>query len=158
MDSSIVALYGKRVRVRACGVCLKNNSLLLVNHAGLRDGSFWAPPGGGIEFGQTAEETVMREFEEETGIRVSMGKFLFACEFIKEPLHAIELFFEVLYQSGEVVTGSDPEMKTSQQIIRNAQWLPWTTIKAMPAEQVHGRFARCHEPNDLMHLNAYYRI
>lgn len=158
MDSAITTLYGKRVRVRACGLCWKDNKLMMVNHVGLQRENFWAPPGGGIEFGQSAEETVVREFEEETGMQVAMGRFLFVCEFIHDPLHAIELFFEVLHTAGDAVVGADPEMASSSQIINDARWMSWSAIKALPAENVHGIFNYCNVPNDLMHLNAYYRI
>ena len=158
MDPSITTLYGKRIRVRACGLCWKDDSLLMVNHSGLHSANFWAPPGGGIEFGQTAEETLTREFEEETGIQVSVGRFLFVCEFIKEPLHAIELFFEVLHESGELMTGTDPELNNSHQIIQNVQWMPLSKIKDLPQDDLHGIFKLCREPRDLMNLNAYCRI
>ncbi len=159
MDSAITTLYGKRVRVRACGLCWKDNTLMMVNHIGLHRENFWAPPGGGVEFGQSAEETVIREFEEETGMQVAMGRFLFVCEFIKHPLHAIELFFEVLHTSGNVVVGMDPETAGSRSpVIGDARWMSWAAIKNLPAENVHGIFNRCDSPNDLMHLNAYYRI
>jgi len=158
MDSPITTLYGKRVRVRVCGLCWRGDALLMVNHSGLHAGNFWAPPGGGIEFGQTAEETIIREFEEETGIQVSLGRFLFVCEFIQEPFHAIELFFEVLYPEGELITGIDPEMKNAKQIIDDVRWMPWSAIKTVPEENLHGVFRLCQKPEDLMHLNAYCRI
>lgn len=158
MDPSIATLYGKRVRVRACGLCWKGDNLLMVNHTGLHSTNFWAPPGGGIDFGQTAEETVIREFEEETGIQVRVGRFLFVCEFIQEPLHAIELFFEVLHESGEVITGNDPELNKTGQIIQNVQWMSTAKLKALQPDTLHGVFKLCREPHDLMTLNAYCRI
>src|SRR5258706_6221691 len=102
MDQEISTLYGQRVRVRTCGLCWKNNHLLMVNHSSINDKNFWAPPGGGVEFGETAIEALVREFTEETAITVKVGEFKFVSEFLKEPLHAIELFFEVFYESGEV--------------------------------------------------------
>jgi len=158
MDAAITTLYGKRVRVRACGLCWKDDRLMMVNHVGLWRENFWAPPGGGVEFGQSAEETVVREFEEETGMRVAIGRFLFVCEFIHDPLHAIELFFEVLHLSGDAIVGVDPETASSPLVINDTRWMSWTAIKTLPAENVHGIFNRCNTPKDLMHLNAYYRI
>jgi len=158
MEPAITTLYGKRVRVRACGLCWKDHKLMMVNHVGLRRENFWAPPGGGVEFGQSAEETVIREFEEETGMQVAIGRFLFVCEFINDPLHAIELFFEVLHISGDAVVGMDPETAGSSPTINDARWMSWPAIKMLPAENVHGIFSHCKTPNELMHLNAYYRI
>lgn len=158
MDAAITSRYGKRVRVRACGLCWRGDKLMLVNHVGLQRENFWAPPGGGVEFGESAEDTVIREFEEETGMQVTAGRFLFVCEFINEPFHAIELFFEVQHTSGSLVTGADPEQLNDVSIISDARWMSWPAIKALPQAHVHGIFNRCHTPDDLMQLHAYYRI
>src|SRR5688572_14409935 len=105
----IAKKYGNRVRIRACGLCWKDNSLLMVNHKGLTEGDFWAPPGGGVEFGQHATDALIREFEEETSIAIRPGNLLFTVEFMKPPLHAIELFFEAIHLHGDPITGIDPE-------------------------------------------------
>lgn len=157
MDASINMIYGNKVRIRACGVCWKNGSLLMVNHANLRSGDFWAPPGGGIELGQTLEENLIREFAEETGIKVKPEKFLFMCEFIKPPLHAIEVFFEVSYVSGTTITGSDPEM-TDKQIIKNVQWMTVSEIKSHPPEALHGIFKFCDQPEDITKMSGFWHI
>ena len=82
MDKSVLELYGNRLRVRVCGICIRNDQLLLVNHRGLVEGDFWSFPGGGMQFGETAKECLTREFMEETGLTVEVGDFLFTCEFI----------------------------------------------------------------------------
>ncbi len=159
MDAPIVNMtYGHKVRVRACGICLKNNDLLMVSHSNLSKGDFWAPPGGGVEFGQTLEETLIREFNEETGIKVAPGKFLFICEFIKHPLHALELFFEVQYVSGSIRTGIDPEMKEDEQIIKNVRWMTASEIKNHPKEALHGIFAFCDQPEDIVKMSGFWHI
>lgn len=33
-------------------------------------------PGGGMEFGETPEQTALREFDEETGLRITLGRVL----------------------------------------------------------------------------------
>ncbi len=95
----------------------------MVNHNSLTAGDFWAPPGGGINFGERAKVCLQREFLEETGLTVEIGDFLFAAEFINPPLHAVELFFKVAFVSGDLIRGSDPEMKPEQQIIQDAKFL-----------------------------------
>jgi 8-oxo-dGTP diphosphatase len=95
MDQEITALYGKKVRVRVCGLCWEDNKLLLVNHRSLKPVNFWAPPGGGLEFGEKVENALKREFGEETGLEIAVTRFAFGCEYIQDPLHAIELFFHV---------------------------------------------------------------
>jgi ADP-ribose pyrophosphatase YjhB (NUDIX family) len=99
----------------------------LINHTGLNESDeFWSPPGGGLQFGETIEECLKREFLEETNTVVSVGKFLKIREFIEPPLHAIELYYEVIIESGNVEKGFDPEM--GEQIIKDIQWLNFEEV------------------------------
>ena len=158
MNKDIEMVYGNRVRVRACGLCRHENKFLMVNHVGLGVKNFWSPPGGGIESGHTAVDTLAREFYEETGITIKVGEFRFACEFIRMPLHAIELFFTADYIAGEIVTGYDPEMKNLKQIIQDVAWMTPQQIMNLPKDEVHGIFKVCSSPEELMELSGYWRI
>lgn len=54
----------------------------------------WVIPGGHIEFGETAEESLAREMEEETGLSVSIERFLGYQETAKDPdFHPHRQFF-----------------------------------------------------------------
>ena len=121
-------------------------------------GKGWAPPGGGVDCGETIQQTLIREFNEETGIKVQPGKFLFLCEFIKPPLHAIEVFFEVNYVSGSIRTGSDPEMKNKKQIIKDVKWMTVSEIEKQPPAALHGIFKFCENPHDIAKLTGFWRI
>jgi 8-oxo-dGTP diphosphatase len=135
MNQEIINQYGNHLRVRICGICVQKGKILLINHSGMNESSeFWSPPGGGLQFGETIDECLKREFLEETNTIISIGKFLTVREFIKSPLHAIELFYEVKIESGEVKKGFDPEMK--EQIIKDIQWLSFEEI----LEKGEGRF------------------
>ncbi len=158
MDTSIIKHYGNKVRSRVSGLCWQNDRLLLVNHAGLTSGDFWAPPGGGLEFGENAEKNLVREVYEETGIDIVVKKFLFVCEFISPPLHSIELFFHVAYRSGIAKTGFDPEMSQNEQIIKAVKWMTPEEIKALPKDSLHGIFQQCTKPEDLLQLQGYWQI
>ena len=117
-------LYGDRIRVRVCGVCIVEEKILLVNHKAIvGDKDVWLPPGGGIEEGETAEDALRREFLEETGLEIKVGKLLFTKEFIHAPLHAIELYFSVAIVSGILTKGLDPEMNTANQLIEDVRWI-----------------------------------
>ena len=158
MASQIDKIYGNRVRVRVCGLCWQADALLLINHGGLTEGNFWAPPGGGVEFGQTAQQTLIREFREETGLIVAAGRFLVACEFIKKPFHAVELFFEVHIEGGRLKTGYDPEMKTEDQIIREAAFVEYAHILQTSETERHGLFNLFHTPESLKNASGYLKI
>jgi 8-oxo-dGTP diphosphatase len=58
-------------RIAAYGLCRDGDRVLLVRLSGsaLQPGR-WLPPGGGIEHGEHPADAVVREFAEETGLRV----------------------------------------------------------------------------------------
>jgi ADP-ribose pyrophosphatase YjhB (NUDIX family) len=53
--------------------CFCNDMLVVVYAA---EKGYWAPPGGGIEPGESFEEAVIREVKEETNIKVLSQKFI----------------------------------------------------------------------------------
>ncbi len=154
MHQDLVNIYGNRIRVRVCGLCWSEGRLLLVNHDGITHGDFWAPPGGGLEFGNMLASDLEREFLEETGLKVKCGRFLFGCELVRDPLHAIELFFEVALHGGKLAPGTDPEA----QIIRDARFFTPDEISALPPEYRHGIFNQGTAEPQLRELRGFYAI
>ena len=126
----------------------------MVNHRGLQDTDFWAPPGGGLDFGESASDRLEKEFLEETGLSVTTGNFLFGCEFIRDPLHAIELFFETAVTSGTLQKGDDPELS----VIQEVRFMSPTEIMQIPSRSLHGIFGLVPTPADLKTLNGFFRI
>ncbi len=154
MDSAIEEVYGNSVRVRVCGLCWKDDRLLMVNHRGLTPDDFWAPPGGGVEFGDAAEERLRQEFLEETGLRISVSRFLFACEFVEHPLHSIELFFDVAVEGGELTLGSDPELD----IIQDVTFMTAEELAKISDSRKHGIFRLIPSAVDLRTLTGFFRV
>jgi 8-oxo-dGTP diphosphatase len=154
MDKEVARIYGNKVRVRACGICWQDDRLLMVNHADLTPTDFWAPPGGGIEFGQPVEDALRKEFVEETGLNITPLEFLFGCEYIQKPIHSIELFYAVKADSGRLKTGHDPEI----QIIKDVRFLSSEEIGKIPAQALHGIFRLIDLPADLKSLRGFFRI
>ncbi|HEY5691265.1 MAG TPA: NUDIX hydrolase [Cyclobacteriaceae bacterium] len=158
MPKSIHNIYGHKVRTRICGICVVNDELLLVNHKGLGDGNLWAPPGGGIEYGESVLQALEREFKEETNLTISAKELLFTVEFIEPPLHAIELFFTVEVKGGALKKGMDPEMESESQIITDARFFPWKEIKELDSGQVHGIFKNVSDPAEILDLRGYFKL
>lgn len=154
MHKSVTDIYGNRVRIRVCGLCWQEDRLLMVNHAGIGQGNFWAPPGGGVEFGSSVHQNLAREILEETGLVVEIGGFRFACEYLEPPLHAVELFFEVAKLRGVLTSGADPELN----IIREARFMSWDEIGAIPATNIHGVFRFAGNAEELRKLGGFHRI
>lgn len=149
-------LYGNRLRIRVCGICIENNKILMLNHRGIGNtDTFWCPPGGGIDFEETTPDALKREFKEETGLDVEIGSLMFVNEFMHPPLHALELFFEVKVIGGQQLLGSDPEMTTDAQIIQELRWMSFEDIKKYPSHEVHTLFKYCNRLSDIYLLKGY---
>lgn len=157
MSSSVHQIFGNQLRVRVCGICIDGNRILLVNHSGLSHGDFWAPPGGGIKFGESAEACLKREFKEETGLNVEIRDFLFASEFIHEPLHAVELFFLTILRGGTLKKGVDPEMG-SDQIIQEVRFFDWEEIDQLKSGERHGIFDKAQDASKIVDLRGYFKL
>ena len=158
-EEAIKKLYGGRLRFRTCGVCFSGDKLLLVKHRALtRRGYFYAPPGGGMQFGESATSCLKREYLEECGLEIEVGAFLFTHEFLLPPLHAIELFFAVEVKGGQLITGQDPEMTQHEQIIERVQYLSPEEIKEEKGEQMHHMINLCQHPKELMNCRGYFKF
>ncbi len=158
MDQHIEQIFGKRIRTRVCGLCLQGDSLLLINHNLYPGQDFWAPPGGGIAYGQSAAEALIREFMEETNLTIRVKDFRCVAEFVNPPLHALELFFDVEQTGGTPTVGHDPELPADKQLIREVRLMPWGEIMALPDKEKHGLLRLCQSPNELKLLTGFYRI
>lgn len=156
MASSTVEKFGNRIRVRVCGLCYRGDDLLLINHKNLYGHDFWAPPGGGLEFGETAQNALKREFFEECGLEISVGNFLFACEFVSPPFHAVELFFEVA-TLGTPKLGSDPEMG-AHQLLTDLRFWPSAELAILHSAHRHGIFKIATEPTQIRELCGFYPL
>lgn len=133
--------FGGKVRVRASGILIENEKILLLRHENLGSaGYLWLPPGGGVEFGDSLYDTLKKEFQEETNLTIEIGQFLFVNEFIKQPYHAIELFFEVKRVSGTLELGFDPELSADEQMLSDAKFFSRSEIDDLDSETIHNMF------------------
>jgi len=156
MNSEVGNFYGNRLRVRTCGICIQHDALLLVNHHGLYDHHFWAPPGGGMAYGESAIDCLVREFKEETGLIVEVGQLAFCAEVFHPPLHAVELYFFVKAIGGDLMTGRDPE--TTTQVISDARFMSWKEIDALDRQHLHGIFRKLNRSEEIVGLNGYFTL
>ena len=84
------------------GILKKDHKILVgqrpENHtlAGL-----WEFPGGKIELGETPEEALARELNEELGIEAVVGELKLACSHSYGDVGILILFYEILFWKGE---------------------------------------------------------
>lgn len=116
--------YRNRVRIRVNGLLVENNRVLLAQiHSPVTDELIWTPPGGGLEFGETLEACLEREFLEETGLEVTVQDLRFVNELLKPPFHAIGFYFDATRRGGILKQGSDPEHGEANQLLKDVQWI-----------------------------------
>jgi 8-oxo-dGTP diphosphatase len=92
-------------------------------------------PGGAMEWGETAEQTALRELEEETGLRARLGQVIgiFSRWFTADeswgvgPGHVIGPVFEGTELTGDLRSTFDPEDTTDA-----AAWFSLDEVRSIP--------------------------
>jgi mutator protein MutT len=84
--------FNKLLRTAACAIVFDGQGRVLLHRR--TDNGRWALPGGAIEIGETAEQAVVREVEEETGYKVSVVRLI---GIYSDPLHTT-----ITYPDGNV--------------------------------------------------------
>jgi 8-oxo-dGTP diphosphatase len=130
--------FGGKLRVRALGLCLENNKMLLCKHtARTSTGYLWGAIGGGVDFGEALCDALVREWHEEANVEIEVEKILFLQEYIQNPLHAIEIFFEVKIKNNQIPTlGIDTELPKNQQVLNEIAWFSVEDIKKIPNDSL----------------------
>jgi len=145
--------FGGKVRTRVCGLCFKDDKILLVKHN--MDGQyFYSPPGGAVEFGESMHSALAREFKEETNLEIEIGKQLFISEHLKPPLHAIEIFFKINKWAGKLITGTDPEIDRDNFIL-DVDFYSYKAIKRIANKNLHHILHNCNNPRALLAFSGF---
>jgi 8-oxo-dGTP diphosphatase len=94
--------------VRAYGVLLEAGRVLLVRSSNPRhDPPLWWLPGGGIDFGESPETTLLREFREETGLAVRDPELLIVTSDLRrrtngDQIHTVRVSYTVTLDGGDL--------------------------------------------------------
>lgn len=114
-----------RHRIRAAGLLVEQDRILMVHES---DGgqSYWVPPGGGFEAkdGNT-RNTVKREVWEESGLSVVVGELLFVREFCEpsRDIYHLEQFYIVDQWQGEISLNNLEPLSEQGRSITEVRWL-----------------------------------
>jgi len=107
-----------RRAVRASAIVVRDNKILLI-HRKKEGREYWVFPGGGIEEGEKGEEAVLRELEEETGLK---GK-LIKLTFFDVNFGANHPFYLVEVNSSKVKLGGSELERNSENDWYNPEWV-----------------------------------
>ena len=94
--------------VRSYGVLLDEGRVALVRSSNPRhDPPLWWLPGGGIDFGEAPEDTLVREFFEETGLVVDRPELLGVTSDVRrrdngDKIHTVRILFTIELAGGEL--------------------------------------------------------
>jgi 8-oxo-dGTP diphosphatase len=95
-------------RIRVAPIIVKDNALLLVRHV-KGDRTYWLLPGGGVDYGETLGEALLREIKEETNLDAELGELVMANDSIPPDghRHVVNLYFTARVTGGEMRMGGD---------------------------------------------------
>lgn len=62
-----------RFNCRANGICIKDNKIFLSK---LKNDKYWTFVGGKVEFGESTDSAILREYEEEVGVRLQIDRMI----------------------------------------------------------------------------------
>ena len=120
---------------RVAGICIRDGKVLLQKPS---DDDGYAFPGGHAALGETNEQTLIREFKEETGADIKVGGLRWAAEIFfawnEKPCHHICLYYDVklpggqLPQTGRFASREQPEDPQKQIWFA---WVPLDQIRQM---------------------------
>lgn len=102
----------------------KEGKFLMGQRRGSHGEGSWSIPGGHLEFGETPEETAVREVREETGLEIARVSFAAVTNdiFKEDNKHYITLWMVSDWESGEPVI-TEPDKYIDQQ---------WVDFNSLP--------------------------
>ena len=108
------------MRQRAAGIIIQDGKILLL-HRQKAGRIYYTIPGGGLEAGETPEQTVIREVKEETNLDVEIDELIF--QFIGKYNYP-EYFFLVKNIQGEACLGGEELEKNCAENHYAIAWIP----------------------------------
>lgn len=96
------------VRVRVAGILITGEGVLFIAHK-KNDDVYWLLPGGGVDYGESLSEALVREFLEELNIDITVNDLAFISDSIDPSggRHVVNICFICEYTGGEYLLGAE---------------------------------------------------
>jgi ADP-ribose pyrophosphatase YjhB (NUDIX family) len=101
----------RKIRVRVAGIIIRDGKMLLIAHKKGKS-EYWLVPGGGIDYGESARDALVREMKEELSADVIVNDLIFSCDSIDPSgaRHVLNLFFICEPRDSVLSIGDDPRL------------------------------------------------
>jgi 8-oxo-dGTP pyrophosphatase MutT (NUDIX family) len=133
MDFTLMA----ELRIRALALCVfQHKGKILVNQFDdvVKQQSFFRPVGGGIEFGETSAEAIVREVQEELGLAINGLHLLGTLESIfvydGKPGHEIVQVYNAVFEDARVYEQTHIDGHETDGSPFTARWLDSSSFSA----------------------------
>ena len=95
-------------RIRVAAIIIEDGKILLARHVKANK-TYWLLPGGGVDFGESLADALVRELKEEACIDISIGHLVMANDSIPpdKHRHIVNLYFTASICGSELKLGSD---------------------------------------------------
>lgn len=127
--------------IRVYGILQDAVGRVLVSHERIRGEAYCKFPGGGLEYGEGPKEGVIREFQEELNITVSVDKLLYVTDFFiqsafKDEDQIVSIYYRVSSNELNSIQTVD-EWPSAEAVIGEKQIFQWVD----PKDLRHGKLS-----------------
>jgi len=99
-------------RVRVAAIIIRDGEILLVRH--LKHGkTYWLLPGGGVDYGETLAEALVREIKEETNLDIVVGRPVLMNDSVPpdKHRHVLNIYFTARLTGGSLEAEQSTPLK-----------------------------------------------
>ncbi|NCO11279.1 hypothetical protein CO038_03235 [Candidatus Pacearchaeota archaeon CG_4_9_14_0_2_um_filter_39_13] len=102
----------KIIKIRAGGIAYKDGKLIIARHH--KEGkTYYVLPGGGLENEESPQQALEREFIEETGFKVKVGRLAYYKILYNDEYYSLDMIYECEIVGGKLEI-NDPDGKVEE--------------------------------------------